>query len=169
MGMTKNMTSIAYAQVASIDQRLRIGDTSRTEPTAQSSLPTTVGTVTNYDRLRLIQLPTPTYILVALLSIITLINMFASLGALAARWGPKDSSSSVFLDMTMRNVAPGSSGSIAAMARLLADSNILEAIPERTNKVVASRALSLSVFGGFPFRMGWFQSSRRPQPMFTVG
>lgn len=162
------MTSIVYAQAASIDNRLPPDGTSMTEPVKQETLPETVATVSNLDRLRLIQRPVPTYILVALLGVITAINIYALLSAVLVRWG-RDGSP-LCLDMTMQNVAPANSGSIAVMARLLTSSNILKRIP---NPAQTGERLDLggvrAIFDGMSFRIGWFQSPTLGQPVFTVG
>lgn len=162
------MTSIVYGQAASIDNRLPPNGTSMTEPVRQESLPTTVATVSNFDRMRLIQRPVPTYILVALLGIITAINVYALLSAVLVRCG-RDGSP-LCLDLTMQNVAPANSGSIAVMARLLTSSNILKHI---TDPADAGERLDLervrAIFDGMSFRIGWFQSPSSRQPVFTVG
>lgn len=162
------MTSIVYAQAASIDNRLPPDGTSMTEPVKQETLPATVATVSNLDSLRLIQQPVPTYILVALLGVITAINIYALLSAVLVRWG-RDGSP-LCLDMTMQNVAPANSGSIAVMARLLTSSNILKRIPDPAE---TGERLDLegvrAIFDGMSFRIGWFQSPTSGQPVFTVG
>jgi hypothetical protein len=162
------MTSIVYAQAASIDNRLPPDGTSMTEPVRQETLPATVATVSNFDKLRLIQRPVPTYILVALLGVITAINIYALLSAVLVRWG-RDGSP-LCLDMTMQNVAPANSGSIAVMARLLTSSNILKRIP---GPAEAGERLDLervrAIFEGMSFRIGWFQPPTSGQPVFTVG
>ena len=162
------MTSIVYAQAASIDNRLPPDGTSMTEPAKQETLPVTVATVSNFDGLRLIQRPVPTYILIALLAVITAINMYALLSAVLVRWGR--GGSPLCLDMTMQNVAPANSGSIAVMARLLTPSNILKYIPDPAE---TGERLDLervrAIFDGMSFRIGWFQSPSSRQPVFTVG
>lgn len=162
------MTSIVYAQAASIDNRLPPDGTSMTEPVRQETLPATAATVSNFDRLRLVQRPVPTYMLVAFLSVITAINVYALLSAVLVRWG-RDGSP-LCLDMTMQNVAPANSGSIAVMARLLSSSNILKHIPdpaERGEQLDLERVRA--IFDGMSFRIGWFQSPASGQPVFTVG
>lgn len=162
------MTSIVYAQAASLDNRLPPDGTSMTEPVRQETLPTTVATVANFDRMRLIQRPVPTYILVALLGVIAAINVYALLSAILVRYD-RDGSP-LCLDMTMQNVAPANSGSIAVMARLLSSSNILKHIPDPSE---TGEHLQLErvrgVFEGMTFRIGWFQSPTSGQPVFTVG
>lgn len=162
------MTGIVYAQAASIDNRLPPGGTSMTEPVRQETLPATVATVSNFDRLRLIQRPVPTYILVTLLAVITAINIYALLSAVLVRWG-RDGSP-LCLDMTMQNVAPANSGSIAVMARLLSSSNIFKHIPdpaETEERLDLERVRA--IFDGMSFRIGWFQSPTSGRPVFTVG
>lgn len=162
------MTSIVYGQAASIDNRLPPNGTSMTEPVRQESLPTTVAAVSNFDRMRLIQRPVPTYILVALLGIITAINVYALLSAVLVRCG-RDGSP-LCLDMTMQNVAPANSGSVAVMARLLTSSNILKHIPDpaETGERLDLKRVR-AIFDGMSFRIGWFQSPSSRQPVFTVG
>lgn len=125
------MTSIVYAQAASIDNRLPPDGTSMTEPVRQETLPASVATVSNFDRLRLVQRPVPTYILVSLLAVITAINIYALLSAVLVRYGRNGSP--LCLDMTMQNVAPANSGSIAVMARRRrpTSSNISRTRPRR--------------------------------------
>lgn len=162
------MTGIVYAQAASIDDRLPPNGTSMTEPLRQETLPVSAATVSNFDRLRLVQRPLPTYILVALLAVITAINIYALLSAVLVRWG-RDGSP-LCLDMTMQNVAPANSGSIAVMARLLTSSNIVKHIPDPAE---TGERLDLervrAIFDGMSFRIGWFQSPSSGQPVFTVG
>ncbi|KAK1835676.1 hypothetical protein QBC39DRAFT_148567 [Podospora conica] len=162
------MISIVYAQAASVDNRLSPDGTSMTDPVRQETLPATVATVSTFDRMRLIQRPVPTYALVTLLSVIAAINIYALLSAVLVRWG-RDGSP-LCLDMTMQNVAPANSGSIAVMARLLASSNILRQIPDPAE---TGERLDLqrvrAIFDGMCFRIGWFQSPSSRQPIFTVG
>ncbi|KAK2015528.1 hypothetical protein LZ32DRAFT_602176 [Colletotrichum eremochloae] len=161
-GLQHNYGLVA-AQLANIENRYNLTESSRDRPPPADGLPALDATVSDNGRRRLVQNPQVTYILVGILGAVALANIWALISAacrpLAGRnW---------LFDMDVKGLAPDGFHSMAAMSALLRGSNAPDYLPEST-ELLSSDELHGQI-SYLRFRMGWFRREPYQERLFTIG
>ncbi|KAK2770102.1 hypothetical protein CKAH01_04445 [Colletotrichum kahawae] len=149
------------AQLANVENRFDITGHSMTNP--PPSLPALEAIAIDNGRRRLIQDPTVTYILVAILSLVVIANMWVLAFAVTGLTIGRPS----LFQMKMEGLAPVGFNSMAAMVALLRNSNIPDRLPGHIN-LESSKELYQQL-SGLGFRMGWFWREATQTRHYTIG
>ncbi|KAK1597248.1 uncharacterized protein LY79DRAFT_600664 [Colletotrichum navitas] len=161
-GLQHNYGLVA-AQLANIENRYNLTESSMDRPPPADGLPTLEATLTDNSRRRLVQNPQVTYILVGILGVVALANIWALVSA-ACR--PLVGGSWLF-DMDVKGLAPDGFHSMAAMSALLRGSNAPDYLPEST-ELLSSDELHGQI-SYLRFRLGWFRRAPDQERLFTIG
>ncbi|KAH7011450.1 hypothetical protein EDB80DRAFT_837328 [Ilyonectria destructans] len=153
------------AQLANIEQRLGIHEKSSTAPSYHGDLLPVNATITDNGRLRLIQSPIPSFILVGILSLIVIVNLYALVSTAARHL--LSGRRSWLLDMDLKGLAPNGFNSIAMIDSLVHDSNALKDVPENAHLMPLGDLHESLVERRF--RIGWFQGDETQSEVFTIG
>ncbi|TDZ22337.1 hypothetical protein Cob_v004845 [Colletotrichum orbiculare MAFF 240422] len=156
-------TNLAFmsAQILSLENRLAIGQDSRTAPfPGAAELPDVEVVVTDRSQRRLVQNATVTYIVIGILGFVAAVNVWTAVSGAARRFGLR----SKLLSMDVRGVAPDRFGSQEAMAGLLWGSNAMQRAPGGETKTEEVHGK----LDGMRFAMGWFRGDGEER-CFTVG
>ncbi|CAH0056131.1 unnamed protein product [Clonostachys solani] len=146
------------AQLANVESRLRIDESSSQEPLNHDSLRPIDAQVTSNYRSRVIQDRGLTFALVGILSLLVLVNTLVLALTAFRRW--RKEAPYWQLDMDFEGVAPDSFEAIAKMEALLHGSNALH-----DPRVLSGDQEQKE---GPHFRMGWFQNVQGDS-VFTIG
>ncbi|KAH6986190.1 hypothetical protein BKA56DRAFT_613576 [Ilyonectria sp. MPI-CAGE-AT-0026] len=153
------------AQLANIEQRLGIHEKSSTAPSYHGDLLPINATIADNGRLRLIQSPIPSFILVGILSLIVIVNLYALVSTAVRHLS--SGRRSWLLDMDLKGLAPDGFNSIAMIESLVYDSNALKDVPEDAH-LMSLGDLHESLVER-RFRIGWFQGDETQAEVFTIG
>lgn len=158
----------AVAQLANLEHRLNLTETSDTSPESPGTLQPITGTITDHGRHRLLQDPKITYVIIAILALTVAANIWALLSALLRRLLSQDGKRrSWLLDMGLKGLAPDGFGSAAMMESLLQDSNSLRAMPHDAERMPPGELYQS--LAGRRFRLGWFSHGETGEDEFTIG
>ncbi|KAK7455503.1 hypothetical protein Landi51_02707 [Colletotrichum acutatum] len=161
-GLKQNLGFIG-AQLANLENRFGVTENSRNRPPPADGLPSLEATIIDRSKRRLIQNPTITFILIAVLGLVALCNIMAVLSA-----ATRDLSGMPRLfDMEVKGLAPDGFHSMASMVNLLQGSNSPSHLPQSIH--LLSKGDLYSRMDDLSFRMGWFQRTRDQARHFTVG
>lgn len=149
------------AQLANLENRFDITENSETDP--PPSLPHLEAVATDNGRRRLVQDPRVTYVIIAILSLTIIANLWA-LGCVATGL---TTGKSRLLHMKVEGLAPDGCNSMAAMAALLSNSNILSRLPGNANSMSAKELNNH--MSGLRFQMGWFLDEATQTKHYTIG
>ncbi|KAF4887774.1 hypothetical protein CGCF415_v014710 [Colletotrichum fructicola] len=149
------------AQLANLENRFDITESSETDP--PPSLPHLEAVATDNGRRRLVQDPRVTYVIIAILSLTIIANLWA-LGFVATGL---TTGKSRLLHMKVEGLAPDGCNSMAAMAALLSNSNILSRLPGNANSMSAKELNNH--MSGLRFQMGWFLDEATQTKHYTIG
>lgn len=146
------------AQLANVESRLKIDESSSQEPLDHENLRPIDAQVTSDYRSRVIQDRGLTFALVGILSLLVLVNALVLALTAFRRWRKR--ASYWQLDMDFEGLAPDNFEAMAKMEALIYGSNALN----------DPRALSgdHEQIDGPPFRMGWFKNVQGDS-IFTIG
>ncbi|KAF6806488.1 hypothetical protein CMUS01_14351 [Colletotrichum musicola] len=163
-GLIRNF-GFAAAQLANVENRIVTNESSGTENSPE--LPLVNATINYNPQLRLVQNAGPAYAIVSILSAVLLVNLWHLFSAGVRRFG--GTRKRLFLDMDVRGIAPEDSGSFAAMAGLLHDSNVYEHLPSNIESLSDEELHGMLLH--LRFRMGWFQNKEGSETgrHFTIG
>lgn len=162
--------AFAAAQLANLEQRLGLDEASDFSPLIvpdQELKRSMSGAITNYESQRVVQSPKVTFIMVAILSLVAMVNVWALICDIWRRFSDNYSKSPWLLDMELRGVAPEGFNSLAMLTALLDGSNITKILPEKAY-LMASTELHCYLIGK-EFRLGWFFNIETESYVFTVG
>ncbi|KAK1723868.1 uncharacterized protein BDZ83DRAFT_579879 [Colletotrichum acutatum] len=148
------------AQLANVENRLKITESSRDGPAP--SLPNLKATITNLSHRRLMQDPTVTYIIVAILTLTAISQILMLISSVF-----KPLRKSRLFNMNVKGLAPDGFNSIAAMTALLKDSNAMDHLPEGAEHM--SKKELHEKLSGLRFRMGWFWRESTQTRHYTIG
>lgn len=150
------------AQIANHKNRFDLTGHSTTTP--PPSLQPLEAVVTYSKRRRLVQSPTVTCTIIAILSLTVVANVWILVVGVtgSAVW-----SSKLGFRMKVEGLAPDGYSSMAAMAALLANSNIPNRLPRNIN--LASSKELYDQLSGIRFRMGWFWNEATQTKHYTIG
>lgn len=155
------------AQLANLEHRLGLNETSDTTPAFHDDLPSIKGTTTDHRRYRLIQDATITHIIITILALHIAVNTWALISALVRRVSPSTSGRPWLLDMDLHGVAPPGFSSFSMTEALLERSNVLSFLPDNAHLLPA--AMLQKHLEGKMFRLGWFFNTETETPELTVG
>ncbi|KAF6802279.1 hypothetical protein CSOJ01_11695 [Colletotrichum sojae] len=150
------------AQLANLENRFNVSESSRTGPLPSGSLPNLVGTFTDRGRRRLVQNARVTYVILAILGLAIVVHVTA---LLLNRFRRVEGKTWIF-DVEVKGLAPDGLHSIAAAVSLLKDSNASRFLPEGAH-LLSSDELH-GQLADLRFRRGWFQDADRNRK-YTVG
>lgn len=162
--------TFAAAQLATIEQRLESNETSDSEPwTFDERLREPVaGTITDNLRLRVVQNSNITFTLIAILSLVAAVHIWALASQGWRRFSsPGRRRRPWLLDLERRGVAPPNFSSIAMMASLLDGSNCSSVLPKNAH-LMAPKELHQHL-AGKEFRLGWFSNTETGLDVYTIG
>lgn len=164
----KSNMAFAAAQLANIESRLSLSEKSGLPPETPGELPPIEAAFIR-ERQRLVQDPNVTYALVAILSFIAAVNLWAVASSVLRRFlsDPEQSPPWWLLDLELKGQAPPGFSSISMMETLLHGSNYASYMPENASKM-SSKEL-YRYLGGTRFRMGWFRDDTGGNSKFTIG
>lgn len=158
----------AAAQLANLENRLDLTESSIFPPENYTELPPFKATLINHGRHRLKQDADITYALLSILTVVVIINLWA-LTSTAVR-GRLPSSSALrtwLIDFDLKGQAPEGFNSISMMRALLDGSNYPKVMPENADRMTSDELQRHLVDRWF--RMGWFGDVSMGERMFTVG
>lgn len=164
--------AFAAAQLANVEQRLGLNELSdsapSTAPTRESRGPIT-GTITDNLRQRVIQNQSISFTLIALLSVVAAVQMWALASDIWRRSSVphRRQQQPWLLDLERRGVAPPDFGSVNMMASLLDGSNCAGVLPDNAH-LMPAEALQRHL-AGKEFRLGWFQNAETGADIYTIG
>ncbi|KAK1502334.1 hypothetical protein CTAM01_05147 [Colletotrichum tamarilloi] len=161
-GLKHNLGFIG-AQLANLENRFGVTENSRNRPPPANGLPLLEAIIVDRSRRRLVQNPTITYILMAVLGLVALCNIMAVLSAATRHLSgiPR------LFDMEVKGLAPDGFHSMASMVNLLQGSNAPSHLPQSVH--LLSKGDLYSRVDDLSFRMGWFQRTQGQTRHFTVG
>lgn len=156
------------AQLANLEYRLLLNETSEIEPRTHPDLSPLELTITDNRRYRLVQDATVTYITIAILVLHVAVSTWASISTLLRRLSSRgDLRRPWLLDMDLRGLAPNGFNSFALTDALLADSNVHSHLPKDPHLLPA---VDLQAhLAGKTFRLGWFFDLGTETDRLTVG
>ncbi|KAJ0345985.1 hypothetical protein KNSL1_007895 [Colletotrichum chrysophilum] len=153
----------ASAQLANLENRLDVGQDSRTTPFPAEGLPTVEALVTDGGQRRLMQNATVTYVIIGILGLVALGILWTLFSRVMRMYGVKRD----WFAMDVKGLAPDGFGSIGAMTSLLRESNAMDHVPSQSERV--STADLHEMLKGLWFRLGWFSREADQRRHFTVG
>ncbi|KAF4779078.1 hypothetical protein HER10_EVM0000760 [Colletotrichum scovillei] len=161
-GLKHNLGFIG-AQLANLENRFGVTENSRNRPPPANGLPLLEATIVDRSKRRLVQNPTITYILMAVLGLVALCDIMAVLSAATRHLSgiPR------LFDMEVKGLAPDGFHSMASMVNLLQGSNAPSHLPQSVH--LLSKGDLYSRVDDLSFRMGCFQRTRGQTRHFTVG
>ncbi|KAF9876246.1 hypothetical protein CkaCkLH20_06189 [Colletotrichum karsti] len=150
-------------EIANLENRFNMTEHSMDREPPSNGLPPIEATVTDNGRYRLVQHPGITYALVAILSLVTLVNLWSLIGAASRRFlGKKLPATTSF-----KGLAPDGFNSMAAMGSLIRDSNVFRHLPEGSE--VLPKEELYDRMSDLSLRMGWFYSREAKKRIYTIG
>lgn len=157
----------SWAQIANVENRLSLDEESAGPPLTHPELSPIDATVTNNQRYRLVQNPIATSFILAILSVIVIVNTWA----LVSQWlRPRVSSNPDgrrwLRDLSSRNLAPQNFNSAEMMESLLHGSNSHKYTPDNAAEMPSNQLYEAV---GKQFRMGWFFDGRKQESVYTIG
>ncbi|KAK1656351.1 hypothetical protein BDP81DRAFT_20203 [Colletotrichum phormii] len=161
-GLKHNLGFIG-AQLANLENRFSVTESSRNRPPPSDGLPSLQAIVVDRSKRRLVQNPTITYILMAVLGLVALVNILAVLSA-ATRYL---SGRPWLFDMEVKGLAPDGFHSMTSMVALLHGSNAPSHLPQSIH--LLSKGDLYSRIDDLSFQMGWFQRALDQARYFTIG
>ena len=163
--LTKQL-GIIGAQLANIEHRLALNQTSVSEPHHYGELPLIKVTVVDETRRRLVQSPAITYVLLAIILLVVVVNAWALVSSWLIRYRP-GKGEDWLLNLEFRGLAPEKYNSMATMDALLQGSNVNNHIPDNSHELPT--ATLIDAMAGKRFRMGWFYNHHTQMRVFTIG
>ncbi|CAH0047791.1 unnamed protein product [Clonostachys solani] len=153
------------AQLANLEHRLGLNETSGAQPAQHGQLPFIDGIVTEGNRYRLIQSFEITMALIVLLSIFFVVNLWALISAalmyfLASKFP-------LLLDLELKGKGHHGLNSIRMTDSLLSESNYSDYLPK--NAALLSLRELYHQLAGVSFRMGRFWRKDTKTAVYTVG
>lgn len=174
LGGLHSSLRLVAAQLANLEHRLALDETSDAEPRRHGPLEPIRVQVTDNHRSRLVQNEGVTVAVIVVLALTVLVNVWALLSSLLRQRSspphnekPSSRHHSWMLDMELRGLAPASYGSVAMMEALLHGSNapwIMGEDAPLLPKGELHRRLN-----GSQFRLGWFYNRETQAEEYTVG
>ncbi|KAF6838719.1 hypothetical protein CPLU01_02252 [Colletotrichum plurivorum] len=142
--------ALISAQLANLESRFGIEERSNSTALPPKSLDPVNAVLIDYNNRRIVQNKVETYIITAILGLVTAANILALLSSLLRRWRPLTRGG--IFDMDVKGLAPKDFQSISMTAALLESSNATEHIPIETQSL--SRGECDVVLSGLRFRLG---------------
>ncbi|KAF9876659.1 hypothetical protein CkaCkLH20_06067 [Colletotrichum karsti] len=152
------------AQTLNLENRLGVGEPSRTAPFPAAGLAPVEAVVVDDGRRRLVQNATVTYVVVAILGFVACMNIWTVFSRVMRRYAGVQWR---WFSMDVRGLAPDRFGSLGLTASLLWDSNAAENIPARSRAVATGDVHGM--LSDLRFRLGWFRRGADGERRFTVG
>lgn len=159
--LNKNV-AIGSAQIANLENRLSIGEDSRSTSFPPGGLPLIDAIVTDHSRRRLFQNPTVTYIVLGIPGFSCLVHLWILVVKAARHFGIR---SKILMDVG--GLAPEGFNSPALMEALLHDSNAAKFIPKGAQKLPPAELHKK--MEGVRFRMGWYMKESDETMHYTIG
>lgn len=163
--------AFCVAQLANIESRLDLNETSDSSPARYENPRAINGTILDDSRHRLVQDPKITAVIVTILGIVAVVNVWALISALwkrlAATTPGDDGRRAFLLDMELKGVAPEGFNSVSMTEALIRGSNISRFFPEDAH--LMSRSQLHEHLAGRQFRIGWFLNTDTGEEVYTVG
>ncbi|KAF6834226.1 hypothetical protein CPLU01_05037 [Colletotrichum plurivorum] len=149
--------AVLSAQLLNIENRFSLEEAPHAE-----ALPPIEAVLIDHDKKRIVQSPTATYLLLAILGFVATTHIAMLLSTFLRRClGPRK----WLLHMDVKGLAPDGFNSIGMMAALLRPSNAMQYMPSQ----VLSQAETYEQLRGLRFRMGWFRRESDRTRHFTIG
>lgn len=163
----KSNMAFAAAQLANIESRLGLSEKSFLPPENPGELPPIEAAFIR-ERQRLLQDSNVTYALVAILSFIAAVNLWALASAVVRRFlSDPEQTAWWLLDLELKGQAPPGFRSISMMEALLHGSNYTSYMPENASRMSPKELYRY--LAGTRFRMGWFRDEAGGDGNFTIG
>lgn len=157
----------SWAQVANVENRLSLDEESASPPLKHPELSLIDATVINNQRYRLVQNPIATSFILAILSLIVIVNTWALVSQwLRGRVNSNPDGRRWLRDLSSRNLAPENFNSAEMMESLLHGSNYHKSTPDSAVEMPSNQ---LHEAIGRQFRMGWFFDGRKQEAVYTIG
>ena len=155
------------AQLANLENRLNLSETSDMAPTHHDELRPLNVTIMDFNRHRLQQHYEVTWAIMAILGLVALGNLWVVISDIVRSYlGPKRPGWRL-LHRDTNGLAPLDFGSVAMAEALLEGSNSLRYMPEGAH-LMPSKEL-FQHLAGRQFRMGWFFNSETQTDEYTIG
>ncbi|CAG9952343.1 unnamed protein product [Clonostachys rosea f. rosea IK726] len=153
------------AQLANLEHRFALNETSGAQPAQHGKLPPIEGSLTDYDRYRLIQSFEITMALIVLLSIFFVINLWALISAALMHF--LASKFPLLLDLELKGKGHHDLNSIRMTDSFLSESNYSDYLPK--NAALLSLRELYNQLAGVSFKMGRFWRKDTKTAVYTVG
>jgi hypothetical protein len=136
-------------------------------PFESPELPPIDATVVDNQRYRLVQDPVVTSFILAMLSVVVMVNTWALVSQwLRGRVTKNHKGWRWLRDLSSRDLAPENFNSVQMMVSLLHDSNCHKYTPDNAIHIPSNQ---LYEDMGRKFRMGWFFDGRKQETVYTIG
>jgi hypothetical protein len=165
--MLNNNMSLLMAQLANIESRLALNETSVSDPYDPGELKPIEITLIDHSRRRAVQNAIITYVLVSIICLLVLVNTWALISACVSHLLPGKGQHGLLLDLELKGLAPEGFNALATMESRLHGSNYLDHVPHDAF-ALPPRELQEHIAGKH-FRMGWFLNRQTEERVFTVG
>jgi len=155
------------AQLASLESRLNLSESSDMDPRDPGELPSLDVTITDFTRRRLQQNEEVTWAVMAILGLVALGNLWVLTSDTMRSYLGLRSSSWRLLHRDANGLAPLDFGSVAMTDALLHGSNSFGYMPEGASLMPLKELLHH--LAGRRFRMGWFFNNETQRDEYTIG
>ncbi|CAH0054450.1 unnamed protein product [Clonostachys solani] len=157
--------AIIAAQYANVKNRLKLNDTSDTEPTNHPTISPSNGSVTRTNKRRLVQNLGVTIAIVAILTLAFIGNLWALGSTMMKRFFGVQSD--FLLDLNMKGVCPDEFNSLVSWQTLLYGAAGSTVLPRDSQYMSSTQ--TCKELGGSNFQMGWFYQNDLKEKHFTIG
>lgn len=159
--------SLVAAQLANIEHRLALNETSVSEPYHPGELKPIEITLVDNNRRRVVQNANVTYALASIIYIVVLVNTWAVISAYISYLLPESRQHGLLLDLELKGLVPEGFNALATMASLLHGSNYAGYVPHDAFALPPGQLQEH--IAGKHFRIGWFFNRRTEEKVFTIG
>lgn len=167
LGALHATLAFAASQLVNIEQRFDLDESSDSDPSTLPNEKNPIsGTITDNWRQRVVQNSSITFTLMAILSLVALIHIWALTSSWRRSLTPPKRRPWM-LNLVQRGVAPPGFSSLAMMASLLEGSNCASVMPENAHLMPPEELHQHLV--GRQFRLGWFHNTETGTDTYTIG
>ncbi|CAH0019625.1 unnamed protein product [Clonostachys rhizophaga] len=156
---------IVAAQYANVKNRLKLNDTSDTEPTNHPTTLPSNGSITRTNKRRLVQNFGITIAIIVILALAFIVNLWALGSRMMKRFVGVESD--FLLDLNMKGVCPDEFNSLVSWHNLLHGAAGSTVLPRDSQYMSTSH--TCKELAGVEFRIGWFYFNGLKGKYFTIG
>jgi hypothetical protein len=157
--------AIVAAQYANANNRLKLNDTSDTEPKNHPTISPSNGSITRTNKRRLVQNFGVTIAIIVILTLAFIVNLWALSSRMMKRFLGVDSG--FLLDLNMKGVCPDEFNSLVSWHNLLYGAAGSTVLPRDSQYMSSSQ--TCKELADVNFQIGWFYLNNLKEKHFTIG